>query len=80
MAHPHFCLKLLEADEAIRSDFIKNYLDALREAPGSRLYVELKNNQNLNGGSRLYLPKNIDCTILFSDAASAVKNDLDKAI
>lgn len=44
VAHPHFCLKLLEADEAMRSDFIENYMDALLDAPGSRLYVELKNN------------------------------------
>lgn len=54
-AHPHFFLKLLEADEAIRLDFIAHYIDALRGATGSRLYVELKNNQSLNGGSRLYL-------------------------
>ena len=81
VAHPHFCLKLLEADEAIRSDFVEHYLDALLEAPGSRLYVELKNNQNLNGGSRLYLPKNNRLLhFFFSDSASAMKNGLDKAI
>lgn len=81
VAHPHFCLKLLEADEAIRSDFIENYVDALLEAPGSRIYVELKNNQNLNGGSRLYLPKNNRLLhFFFSDAVSAMKNGLDRAI
>lgn len=81
MAHPHFCLKLLEADEAIRSDFIEHYMDALLDAPGSRLYVELKNNQNLNGGSRLFLPENNRLLrFFFSDAAAALRNGLDKAI
>lgn len=81
VAHPHFCLKLLEAAEAIRSDFIENYMDALLDAPGSRLYVELKNNQNLNGGSRLFLPKNNRLLhFFFSDAAEAMKNGLDRAI
>jgi hypothetical protein len=81
VAHPHFCLKLLEADEAIRSDFIDNYMDALLDAPGSRLYVELKNNQNLNGGSRLFLPKNNRLLhFFFSDATAAMKNGLDRAI
>lgn len=81
VAHPHFCLKLLEADETIRSDFIESYMDALLDAPGSRLYVELKNNQNLNGGSRLYLPKNNRLLhFFFFDAAAAMKNDLDRAI
>lgn len=81
VAHPHFCLQLLESDEAIRSDFIENYMDALLDAPGSRLYVELKNNQNLNGGKRLYLPKNNRLLhFFFFDAAAAIKNGLDRAI
>lgn len=80
-AHPHFCLKLLEADEAIRSDFIARYIDALLHSPGSRLYVELKNNQNLNGGSRLYLPEsNRLLRFFFANAATAVKIGLDSAI
>ena len=81
VAHPHFCLKLLKADEAIQSDFIDHYIDALLDAPGSRLYVELKNNQNLNGGSRLYLPENNRLLrFFFADAEEALKNGLDKAI
>lgn len=81
LAHPHFCLKLLKADEAIRSDFIENYIDALLDAPGSRLYMELKNNQNLNGGNRLLLPENNRLLrFFFADATSAKKNGLDKAI
>lgn len=81
VAHPHFCLKLLEADEAIRSDFIEHYIDALLDAPGSRLYVELKNNQNRSVGSRLYLPENNRLLrFFFTDAAVAMKNGLDKAI
>ncbi len=80
-AHPHFCLKLLEADEAIRSDFIAHYIDALLDATGSRLYVELKNNQNLSDGSRLYLPlSNRLLRFFFADAATAVKNGLEAAV
>ncbi|WP_304589935.1 hypothetical protein [Burkholderia anthina] len=81
VAHPHFCLKLLEADEAIRSDFIEHYIDALLDASGSRLYVELKNNQNLSVGSRLYLPENNRLLrFFFTDATAAPKNGLDNAI
>ncbi|HEJ7989827.1 TPA: hypothetical protein SMI27_000458 [Serratia liquefaciens] len=81
LAHPHFCLKLLKADEVIRSDFIENYIDALLDAPGSRLYVELKNNKNLNGGSRLQLPENNRLLrFFFANADSANKNGLDNAI
>lgn len=81
MAHPYFGLKLIEADEAIRADFSDNYMDALLASPGSRLYVELKNNQNLNGGSRLALPKsNRLLYFFFADAAVAMKNGLDRAI
>lgn len=81
IAHPHFCLKLLQADEAIRSDFIDHYIDELLDVPGSRLYVELKNNQNLRVGSRLYLPENNRLLrFFFTDAAAAIKNGLDKAI
>lgn len=81
VSHPHFSVKLLETDEAVRSDFIEIYMDALLDAPGSRLYVELKNNQNLNGGSRLYLPENNRLLrFFFADAAAALKNGLDQAI
>lgn len=80
-AHPHFCLKLLETHEAIHSDFITDYIDALLGSTGSRLYVELKNNQNLNGGSRLYLPSsNRLLKFFFADAERAVKNSLYAAI
>lgn len=81
VAHPHFCLKILETDEAIRSDFMEHYIDSLLDAPGSRLYVELKNNQNQSVGSRLYLPENNRLLrFFFADAAVALKNGLDKAI
>jgi len=81
IAHPYFCLKLLETEEAVHSDFIENYMDALLDVPASRLYVELKNNQNLNGGSRLYLPDNNRLLrFFFFDASAAMKNGMDKAI
>jgi hypothetical protein len=81
VAHPHFCAKLLEADEAVHSDYIERYVDALLDAPGSRLYVELKNNQYLKVGSRLDLPENNRLLrFFFADAAIADKNGLDRAI
>ncbi|EKN3561690.1 TPA: hypothetical protein ACTR19_002578 [Yersinia enterocolitica] len=81
ITHPHFCLRLLQSNEAIHSDFIDYYIDALLDAPGSRLYVELKNNQNLSVGSRLYLPENNRLLrFFFADAKKALKNGLDKAI
>jgi hypothetical protein len=80
-AHPHFCLKLLETGEAARSDFIEHYVDALLNVPGSRLYIELKNNQNLNVGSRLGLPAhNRLLRFFFADAAAALKHGIEGAI
>ncbi|WP_233953371.1 hypothetical protein [Pectobacterium versatile] len=81
VTHPYFCLKLLESDEAIRSDFIEQYIDVQLDKPGSRLYIELKNNQNLSVGSRLCLPENNRLLrFFFADATAALKNGLDKAI
>lgn len=81
VAHPHFCLKLLESNEVIRSDFSEYFIDALLDAPGSRLYVELKNNENLSIGNRLQLPEyNRLLRFFFADATAALKNGLDKAI
>lgn len=81
VAHPHFCLRLLQSNESISSDFIDHYIDALLDTPGSRLYVELKNNQNLSVGSRLCLPENNRLLrFFFADAEMAQKNGVDKAI
>lgn len=80
-AHPYFCLKLFEADNLVRSDFIEHYIEALLDIPGSRLYVELKNNQNLTVGKRLYLPENNRLLrFFFADASAAINNGLDRAI
>lgn len=80
-AHPHFCLKLLETGEAARSDFIEHYVDALLDVPGSRLYIELKNNRNQNVGSRLDLPAhNRLLRFFFADAAAAMKLGIEGAI
>lgn len=80
-AHPYFCLKLIEADEVVRSDFIDHLIEALLDVPGSRLYIELKNNQNLNRGKRLFLPENNRLLrFFFADAAAAIRNGLDRGI
>ncbi|PUA28163.1 MAG: hypothetical protein B0W54_16910 [Cellvibrio sp. 79] len=80
-AHPYFSLKLFEADNLVHSDFIEHYIEALLDVPGSRLYVELKNNQNLNGGSRLYLLENNRLLrFFFVNASAAIDNGLDRAI
>jgi hypothetical protein len=79
--HPYFCIKLLESEEAINSDFISPYMDALLDTPSSRLYVELKNNQNQNGGSRLYLPENNRLlSFFFTNAAAVLGKGLSPAI
>ncbi|PPC75709.1 hypothetical protein C4K68_19245 [Pokkaliibacter plantistimulans] len=81
LAHPHFCLKLLKSDEAKHYEFIEHYIDALLDASGSRLYVELKNNQDLRDGNRLSLPdSNRLLRYFFADAEIAVENGLYKAI
>lgn len=79
--HPYFCLKLLGTEEAIRNDFTNEFLDAMLEAPGSQLYVELKNNRNLNGGARLALPEsNRILRFFFEDPNVAVKLGVYQAI
>ena len=81
VSYPHFCLKILDTEEALRSDFIEHYIDALLDAPGSRLYIELKNNQNLNGGNRLALPEsNRLLRFFFLNASLAIKRGMDRAI
>ncbi|MGQ7860234.1 hypothetical protein ACUN0G_13185 [Pseudomonas sp. 32A] len=81
VTHPYFCLKLTESDEATRSDFIEECLDAMLAAPGSRLYVELKNNQNLNSGNRLALPEsNRLLRFFFADASKAADSGVSQAI
>ncbi|MCY1290393.1 hypothetical protein D9M70_395370 [compost metagenome] len=81
VTHPYFCLKLFEADVVTRSDFIEECLDAMLDAPASRLYVELKSNQNQNGGHRLALPEsNRLLRFFFADSTAAVDNGLYRAI
>ncbi|HGY1212723.1 TPA: hypothetical protein ACNUZI_002272 [Citrobacter braakii] len=81
LAHPHLCLKLIEADNVIRSDFVDNFIDALLDAPGSRLYVELKNSQNTNGGGRLLIPDNNRLIkFFFADPDFARKNAIYRSI
>lgn len=81
MSHPYFCTKLLETDEAIRSDFIERFVDTLLDNSSSRLYIELKNNQNLSIGSQLYIPNsNRLIKFLLSDPFRASTSGIDKAI
>jgi len=81
VTHPYFHLKLLMTQEAIRSDLIDRYMDALLAEPGSRLFVELKNSQNIRIGSRLGIPQyNRLLRFFFADAAGAIAGGLDKAI
>ncbi|WP_213976820.1 hypothetical protein [Serratia marcescens] len=79
--HPHFCLKLIKCNEVFRTDFTADFISALLNSPNSRLYVELKNNLNTNGGSRLAIPKtNRLLHFLFSNAEFAKYNDFSRAI
>jgi len=79
--HPYFCLKLLDTEEAARNDFTNDFLDAMLDTPGSQLYVELKNNKNLNGGARLAIPpSNRILRFFFEDPTIAVKLGVYQAI
>lgn len=79
--HPYFCLKLLSTREAVLSDFTNEFFDSMLEAPESQLYVELKNNQNLNGGTRLALQEaNRILRFFFEDPTVALKLGVYQAI
>ncbi|EIU7140306.1 hypothetical protein [Pseudomonas aeruginosa] len=81
VSHPYYCIKLLDSDDALMSDFIDECVDAMLDAPGSRLYVELKNNRNLKRGSRLALPdENRLLRYFFANAAKAARSGVDHAI
>lgn len=81
VARPYFCLKLLKADVVRRSEFIEQFVIALLNSPGTRLYVELKNNLNNEIGHRLQLPEsNRLLYSFFSDASVAVKLEIYRAI
>jgi len=79
--HPYFGLKLLKSDEALREDFISPYVDALLSDNRGRLYVELKNNQQIRRGGRLWIPENNKLLhSFFSDSEMAAKSGIYKAI
>lgn len=81
VAHPHFCLRLLERPEVVREDFLELFVDALLADHSSRIYVELKNNQNLNGRHRLDLPEaNRILRFFFKDVSVAANLGLYRAI
>jgi len=81
ISRPYFGLKLLKADVVRRSEFIEQFLIALLNSPGTRLYVELKNNLNSEIGRRLQLPEsNRLLYSFFSDASVAVELEIYRAI
>lgn len=81
VAHPYLCLKLLERPEAVREDFTELFMDALLADHTSRIYVELRNNQNLNGRHRLALPdSNRILCFFFKYVSVAAKLGLYRAI
>lgn len=71
---PYFGLKILKSGVAIRQDYISPYVDALLNDRNGRLYVELKNNDQIRRGSRLLIPeRNRLLHGFFSDAEVAEK-------
>lgn len=81
VAYPDFGLRILERPEAVREDFVELFMDALLSDNGSRLYVELKNNENLNGRHRLGLPSaNKILCFFFEDVSVAAHHGLYRAI
>lgn len=81
IARPYFGLNLLKADVVRLSEFIEHFFDALLNSPGTRLYVELKNNLNTELGHKLQLPEsNRMLYSFFNDASAAINLGLDRAI
>lgn len=81
VAYPDFGLRVLERPEAVREDFVELFMDALLSDSGSRLYIELKNNENLNGRHRLALPPtNRILHFFFKDVSVAAHHGLYRAI
>ncbi|WP_455844632.1 hypothetical protein [Pantoea agglomerans] len=80
-AYPDFGLRMLEKPEVVREDFLEIFINALLVENSSRLYIELKNNKNLNGTYRLALPENnkILC-YFFKDVTVARNHALYRAI
>ncbi len=79
--NPYFCLKLVNLNFENFSEFTSAYIDSMLDASGGRLYVELKNNQNIARGGRLYIPdRNRLLKQLFSNPASCVQRGIDTAI
>lgn len=71
-SRPYFALPLLRLRTYERADFFDAYLKGLIEHPGSVLYQELEQNQNLAEGHRYALPdRNRLLFFLFADAACA---------
>lgn len=81
VTQPKFCLRLLERPEVVREDFIELFIDALLTDHTSRIYIELKNNQNQNGRHRLALPEaNRILCFFFKDVSVAAKLGVYRAI
>lgn len=81
VTQPNFCLRLFERPEVVREDFIELFIDALLADHTSRIYIELKNNQNLNGRHRLALPNtNRILCFFFKDVSVAAKLGVYRAI
>jgi hypothetical protein len=57
VAHPYFCLRVMEQATAITDDFQDEFFEALLANSASIFYAELKNNHNLTGGHRLHVPE-----------------------
>ena len=81
VAYPDFGLRILERPEVVREDFVELFIEALLADSTSRLYVELKNNKNLNGRHRLALPPtNRILYFFFKDVSVAAHHGLYRAI
>lgn len=81
VAYPDFGLRILERPEVVREDFVELFMNALLSDNSSRLYVELKSNENLNGRHRLALPPtNRVLCFFFRDVSVAAHHGLYRAI
>lgn len=57
LAHPYLCLSAMRPVTEIVEDFQVGYFEALLANTSSVFFQEIRNSQNLNGGSRVLLPE-----------------------
>lgn len=74
IAYPYLCIEILKEPIALRSEFSDDFIRELMQDETSVFYSELKNNRNLAGRYRYYLPdENKLLNFFFKDVKIAAR-------